>query len=226
MLPVFLILGGSEHSQRELNQHLQLVLHTSVSASLTQAPLVSQGICLCCQLHNETSSVLRDLFMQAMQKKRSAFSHVLLSCGAGIDPASVVYTLEQDFFLKERFRWLGSFCSLDRLLVQAVLKAGASVELSMQAEESVFDVVSLQPYMNCFAQTDVFVVMPGSFNSREEEKRFVHLLAPLYAHIQLFYPDTAIPEKIELSALTREKITRYQNQWSKRKSMKRHRLFR
>ncbi len=62
-----------------------------------------QGLCLCCRMHTELSDLLREVFMQAIQRKRPPFSHVLVCARSDIDPANIVHTLSNDFFLKERF---------------------------------------------------------------------------------------------------------------------------
>lgn len=62
-----------------------------------------QGLCLCCRMHTELSDLLREAFMQAIQRKRPPFTHVLICARSDTDPANIVHTLSNDFFLKERF---------------------------------------------------------------------------------------------------------------------------
>ena len=62
-----------------------------------------QGLCLCCRMHAELSSLLRDAFMQALQKRRAPFSHIIVCARSDTDPANIVHTLTNDFFVKERY---------------------------------------------------------------------------------------------------------------------------
>ncbi|MDO5679830.1 MAG: hypothetical protein Q4G54_05845 [Pelistega sp.] len=72
---------------------------------LTQAEVTRtmQGLCLCCRMHAELSHLLREAFMQALQKKRVPFSHIIVCARSDTDPANIVHTLNNDFFLKERY---------------------------------------------------------------------------------------------------------------------------
>ena len=72
---------------------------------LTQAEVTRtmQGLCLCCRMHAELSHLLREAFMQALQKKRAPFSHIIVCARSDTDPANIVHTLNNDFFLKERY---------------------------------------------------------------------------------------------------------------------------
>ena len=72
---------------------------------LTQTEIARpmQGLCLCCRMHAELSSLLRDAFMQALQKRHAAFSHIIVCARSDTDPANIVHTLTNDFFVKERY---------------------------------------------------------------------------------------------------------------------------
>ena len=80
---------------------------------LSSRLVLLEGGCLCCQLHADLSQTLRELFMQAMQKKIPAFSHVIIETSGLADPSSIVFTLKHDFFLKERFYNAGVLCVVD-----------------------------------------------------------------------------------------------------------------
>jgi G3E family GTPase len=60
--------------------------------------------CLCCSVRGELARSLRDLFMRRLRREIPAFSHVLIETSGLADPAPVLYTLREDFFLAERFR--------------------------------------------------------------------------------------------------------------------------
>lgn len=80
---------------------------------LSSRLVLLEGGCLCCQLHADLSQTLRELFMQAMQKKIPAFSHIIIETSGLADPSSIVFTLKHDFFLKERFYNAGVLCVVD-----------------------------------------------------------------------------------------------------------------
>ncbi|SOE48647.1 CobW family GTP-binding protein [Orrella dioscoreae] len=87
-----------------------------------------EGGCVCCSLRGELSETLRDLFMQALQRRIPAFSRVLLETTGMADPAAVLFTLRHDPFLVERYAYAGTVMTLD-----AVHGAG---QLSAQPEAS------------------------------------------------------------------------------------------
>ncbi|VFR39413.1 Putative metal chaperone, involved in Zn homeostasis, GTPase of COG0523 family [plant metagenome] len=87
-----------------------------------------EGGCVCCSLRGELSQTLRDLFMQALQRRIPAFSRVLLETTGMADPAAVLFTLRHDPFLVERYAYAGTVMTLD-----AVHGAG---QLSAQPEAS------------------------------------------------------------------------------------------
>ena len=60
--------------------------------------------CLCCSVRGELARSLRDLFMRRLRREIPAFSRVLIETSGLADPAPVLYTLFEDFFLADRFR--------------------------------------------------------------------------------------------------------------------------
>jgi G3E family GTPase len=59
--------------------------------------------CLCCSVRGELARSLRELFMRRLRREIPAFSRVLLETTGLADPAPVLYTLIEDFFIAERF---------------------------------------------------------------------------------------------------------------------------
>lgn len=100
-----LVFGQEPAKVAQVSQQLAQWMDGSMVMELSQVKSVAllQGLCLCCRLHNEFSQKLREAFMQALHKQRPAFSHVFVLCAPNTDPAHLVYTLTNDFFLKERF---------------------------------------------------------------------------------------------------------------------------
>ncbi|MBW7901183.1 MAG: GTP-binding protein [Rhodocyclaceae bacterium] len=69
--------------------------------------------CLCCSVRGDLARALRDLFMKRLRREIPAFSRVLLETTGLADPAPVVYTLLEDFFIAERFRSDGIVVAVD-----------------------------------------------------------------------------------------------------------------
>ena len=69
--------------------------------------------CLCCSVRGELARSLRDLFMRRLRREIPAFSRVLIETTGLADPAPVLYTLLEDFFIAERFRIDGVVTAVD-----------------------------------------------------------------------------------------------------------------
>ena len=69
--------------------------------------------CLCCSVRGELARSLRDLFMRRLRREIPAFSRVLIETSGLADPAPVLYTLLEDFFIAERFRIDGVVAVVD-----------------------------------------------------------------------------------------------------------------
>ncbi|MDY3330639.1 MAG: hypothetical protein SOX43_01625 [Pelistega sp.] len=200
-----LIVGLSPSLRGAFIEHLKSFLPQLATVQLTQAPINAQGMCLCCQLHNETSERLRDLFMQALQRKIPAFSTVLVDCQERVDPSSVAYTLGEDFFLKERYQYRGTILVLDRGLIEQVL-------------------VAYEEVVMYFSSTSLIVVSEGLFKDKTEQQAFMAQLEEIYTHVRIFEPDTPSAQVVNMSALTAENWLSYQIALPNRKRPK-HRLF-
>ncbi len=69
--------------------------------------------CLCCSVRGDLARSLRDLFMKRLRREIPAFSRVLIETTGLADPAPVIYTLMEDFFIAERFRSDGIVAAVD-----------------------------------------------------------------------------------------------------------------
>jgi G3E family GTPase len=74
--------------------------------------VLSSG-CLCCSVRGEMARSLRDLFMRRLRREIPAFARVLIETTGLADPAPVLYTLLEDFFIAERFRMDGVVTAVD-----------------------------------------------------------------------------------------------------------------
>ncbi|MBI2307234.1 MAG: GTP-binding protein [Rhodocyclales bacterium] len=82
--------------------------------------------CLCCSVRGDLARALRNLFMRRLRREIPAFSRVLVETTGLADPAPVIYTLLEDFFIAERFRSDG--------IVAAVDVTHAEIQLAQHAE--------------------------------------------------------------------------------------------
>lgn len=69
--------------------------------------------CLCCSVRGDLARALRALFMRRLRREIPAFSRVLIETTGLADPAPVIYTLLEDFFIAERFRSDGIITAVD-----------------------------------------------------------------------------------------------------------------
>ncbi|MEI2417311.1 GTP-binding protein [Orrella sp. JC864] len=72
-----------------------------------------EGGCLCCSLRGGFSQALRELFMQALQRRIPRFARVLVETTGLADPAPILFTLRHDEFLAARYRYGGALVTVD-----------------------------------------------------------------------------------------------------------------
>ena len=60
--------------------------------------------CLCCTVRGDLTRSLSDLFLRSLHRKIAPIGRVLIETTGLADPAPVIYTLMEDFFIAERFR--------------------------------------------------------------------------------------------------------------------------
>lgn len=69
--------------------------------------------CICCSVKGELVNALRDLFMAAMQRRITPFTHVVIETTGVADPSSLRYTLAFERFLADRYRYAGCVTVVD-----------------------------------------------------------------------------------------------------------------
>ena len=60
--------------------------------------------CICCTVRGDLTRSLTELFMNSLQRKIVPINRVVIETTGLADPAPVIYTLMEDFFVAERFR--------------------------------------------------------------------------------------------------------------------------
>ncbi|RIX43615.1 MAG: GTP-binding protein [Rhodocyclales bacterium GT-UBC] len=60
--------------------------------------------CICCTVRGDLTRSLSELFMRCLRREVAPVSRVIIETTGLADPAPVIYTLMEDFFVAERFR--------------------------------------------------------------------------------------------------------------------------
>lgn len=71
--------------------------------------------CICCTVRGDLARALRDIFMRRLRRELPALDRVVIETTGLADPAPVIFTLMQDFFIAERYRLDGVVTAVDAL---------------------------------------------------------------------------------------------------------------
>lgn len=96
--------------------------HLLVETIADDVVLLESG-CICCTVRGELSRALKDLFMRRLRRQLPALSRVVVETTGLADPAPVIFTLMQDFFIAERFRLDGVVTAVDGVFGATQLQA-------------------------------------------------------------------------------------------------------
>lgn len=96
--------------------------HLLVETIADDIVLLESG-CICCTVRGELSRALKDLFMRRLRRQLPALSRVVVETTGLADPAPVIFTLMQDFFIAERFRLDGVVTAVNGVFGAAQLQA-------------------------------------------------------------------------------------------------------
>ena len=95
--------------------------HLLVETISDDIVLLESG-CICCTVRCDLSRALKDLFMRRLRRQLPALSRVVIETTGLADPAPVIFTLMQDFFIAERFRLDGVVTAVDGVFGGAQLQ--------------------------------------------------------------------------------------------------------
>ena len=95
--------------------------HLLVETISDDIVLLESG-CICCTVRGDLSRALKDLFMRRLRRQLPALSRVVIETTGLADPAPVIFTLMQDFFIAERFRLDGVVTAVDGVFGGAQLQ--------------------------------------------------------------------------------------------------------
>lgn len=85
-----------------------------------QVMLLDSG-CICCSVQGSLSTALQELFMKALRREIKPFRRLLIETTGLADPAPVLFTLRQDAFIAERFRFDGIVTLVDAVHIHQQL---------------------------------------------------------------------------------------------------------
>ena len=96
--------------------------HLLVEKIAEDVVLLESG-CICCAVRGDLARALKDIFMRRLRRQLPALSRVVIETTGLADPAPVIFTLMQDFFIAERYRLDGVVTAVDALFGAAQLAA-------------------------------------------------------------------------------------------------------
>ena len=69
--------------------------------------------CICCAVRGDLARALKDVFMRRLRRQLPALDRIVIETTGLADPAPVIFTLMQDFFIAERYRLDGVVTAVD-----------------------------------------------------------------------------------------------------------------
>ena len=85
-----------------------------------QVTLLDSG-CICCSVQGSLASTLQELFMKALRKEIKPFRRLIIETTGLADPAPVLFTLRQDGFIAQRYRFDGIVTVVDSVHIDQQL---------------------------------------------------------------------------------------------------------
>ena len=94
--------------------------HQLVKQVDEQVMLLDSG-CICCSVQGSLATALQELFMKALRKEIKPFRRLIIETTGLADPAPVLFTLRQDNFIAERYRFDGIVTLVDAVHIEGQL---------------------------------------------------------------------------------------------------------
>lgn len=94
--------------------------HVLVNKLDDNVVLLDSG-CICCSIQGDLVKALQDLFMRATRKEIPPFTRVFIETTGLADPSPVMYTLRNDPFFAQRYRFDGTVTVVDTCHIQKQL---------------------------------------------------------------------------------------------------------
>ncbi len=100
--------------------------------------------CVCCSVRGDLVDVLRDLFMASLHREIAPLSRVLIETTGMADPAPIMYTLQYERFLCERYVYDGCITVLDSVHgAQQLARHPEALQQAVLADAIVFSKTDL-----------------------------------------------------------------------------------
>ena len=87
-----------------------------------QVVLLDSG-CICCSVQGSLVEALQGLFMKAIQRKIKPFKRLIIETTGLADPAPVLFTLREEGFIAQRYRFDGTVTVVDAGHIEQQLAA-------------------------------------------------------------------------------------------------------
>jgi G3E family GTPase len=102
--------------------------------------------CLCCTVRGDLTRSLSGLFMRCMRRELKPISRVIIETTGLADPAPVIFTLMEDFFVAERFRIDGVVTVVDAThILQQLARHAEPVKQIAMADRLLISKCDLAP---------------------------------------------------------------------------------
>ena len=92
------------HAAVLINEFGRIAVDHHLVTRIDEELVMLDSGCLCCTVRGDLTRSLTDLFMRSLHRKIAPLRRVLIETTGLADPAPVIYTLMEDFFIAERFR--------------------------------------------------------------------------------------------------------------------------
>lgn len=104
-----------------VNEFGEVPLDHLLVEKIDENVLLLESGCICCAVRGDLVRALKDVFMRRLRRQLPALSRVLIETTGLADPAPVIFTLMQDFFIAERYRLDGVVTAVDAIFGSAQL---------------------------------------------------------------------------------------------------------
>lgn len=104
-----------------VNEFGEVPLDHLLVEKIDENVLLLEAGCICCSVRGDLVRALKDLFMRRLRRQLPALSRVIIETTGLADPAPVIFTLMQDFFVAERYRLDGVVTTVDAVFGSAQL---------------------------------------------------------------------------------------------------------
>ena len=96
-----------------INEFGSVAVDHHLVAKLDEDVIMLDSGCICCTVRDDLTRSLADLFMRCMRRELKPIRRVAIETTGLADPAPVIYTLMDDFFVSERYRMDGVVTVVD-----------------------------------------------------------------------------------------------------------------